>query len=762
MTDVDPLVREFLVESYENLDRLDQDFVALEQNPRDEDRLRSVFRTIHTIKGTCGFFGFSKLESVTHVGENLLCRLRDGELVLTPEITSALLALVDVVRELLARIETTSVEGDGNYTLLTQTLTRLAEQEQALPEPVHQAVPTTPTKPMEQVSHPTPTQTQTQVQTQVQGPSMTTEELARSYMRGEPAPAPLPAPHSTKTEGTCNTETGQQSVISEANVRVDVTLLDKLMTLVGELVLARNQLLQCTQARSDPALTQTSQRLNLIATELQAGVMKTRMQQIGGIWNRFPRVVRDLANQCGKQIRLEMEGQTTELDRTIIEAIKDPLTHVIRNAVDHGIESPEVRVARGKPAEGRLSLRAYHEGGQVNIEITDDGGGIDPEKVRNKAASRGLIERDRLTQLTDREVTNLIFLPGFSTAETVTNVSGRGVGMDVVKTNIERIGGSIDLQTRPGHGTTMKIKIPLTLAIIPAVVVTTGGDRYCVPQVNLVELVRLEREQARKGIEWVHKVPVYRLRGQLLPLVDLNQKLGLPDRSPEEAVNIVVVRADERSFGLVVDGVNDTEEIVVKPLSKHLKSISAFAGATIMGDGRVSLILDVPGLAPLAESESRNQRIATDREARTANKSSFRHLLLAGVGSRRVAIPLDLVSRLEEIETGTIEDCDGREVVQYRERIMPLVRLADALGCSTDQGEEGTLQVVVYTSEDRSVGLIVDRILDIVEAAVELDTPGRRAGVIGSAVVQKRVTDLLDLPAIVQATVPEIFEEAHA
>lgn len=481
MTDPDPLVREFLVESYENLDRLDQDFVALEQNPRDEPRLRSVFRTIHTIKGTCGFFGFGKLEAVTHVGENLLCRLRDGELVLDPPIATALLALVDAVREMLARIEATGAEGDGEYSALVDTLSRLAADDPAANTPTADvAVDPPPAEP----------RTQAPPESSPGFSRPTTEQLARAY-KTDPAPAPAslsqprpparpaPAPEPAADHGT--------SAVTDGNVRVDVTLLDKLMNLVGELVLARNQIVQYTAAHPDPALTQTTQRLNLIASELQEGVMKTRMQQIGTVWNRFPRVVRDLAAQCGKQVRLEMDGQGTELDRTIIEAIKDPLTHVVRNSVDHGIETPAARIAAGKSPEGRLSLRAYHEGGQVNIEITDDGGGIDPEKVKTKATARGLLDRDHAARLSDREVTNLIFLAGFSTAETVTNVSGRGVGMDVVKTNIERIGGSIDLQSRPGDGTTLKIKIPLTLAIIPAVVVTTGGDRYCIPQVNLVE-----------------------------------------------------------------------------------------------------------------------------------------------------------------------------------------------------------------------------------------------------------------------------------
>ncbi len=449
-----------------------------------------------------------------------------------------------------------------------------------------------------------------------------------------------------------------------------------------------------------------------------------------------------------------MEGKETELDKTIIEAIKDPLTHIVRNSVDHGIETPEKRLAAGKTAEGTLFLRAFHEGGQVNIEISDDGGGINAERVKAKALEKGLISREQAARLGEREMVNLVFLPGFSTAEKITNVSGRGVGMDVVKTNIEKIGGTVDIQSRPGQGTTLKIKIPLTLAIIPALVVTTGGDRYAIPQVSLLELVRLDGEQARKGIERIHGAPVYRLRGNLLPLVYLDRELQVepaPGRD-DEVVNIVVLQADDRQFGLVVDGINDTEEIVVKPLGKQFKGIPLFAGATIMGDGRVALILDVLGIAQRAHviSEVRDRALADGKSARSQDGgTAVQTLLVLSLGEqRRIAVPLSLVARLEEVAAADVEHADGREVVQYRGQIMPLLRLADVFG-GCGQGDGETMQVVVYTEDGQSVGLVVGRILDIVETAVDVRHVTNRAGLVGTAVIQGRVTDLVDVPAVV-------------
>jgi two-component system chemotaxis sensor kinase CheA len=536
------------------------------------------------------------------------------------------------------------------------------------------------------------------------------------------------------------------------------------MNLVGELVLARNQLLQGTAQSATSSAT--AQRLNLITTELQEGVMRTRMQPIGVVWNKLPRVVRDLASEMGKKIELAMEGAETELDKTIIEAIKDPLTHIVRNSCDHGIESAEDRIAKGKNPSGTILMRAFHEGGHVNIEISDDGAGVDPERVKSKAVQKGLVRAEQAALMNDWEALRLIFLPGFSTAEKVTSISGRGVGMDVVRTNIEKIGGTVDLSNRAGSGTLIKIKIPLTLAIIPGLIVSINGvaatgatehpcsHRFVIPQANLLELVRLESEKDRSQIERIHGAQVYRRRGKLLPLAYLSDVLGLPSvRQKDDVFNIVVVRAEETAFGLIVDQVNDTQEIVVKALGSQLKALSCYVGATIMGDGKIALILDVMGLARLANMLS--QPVERTRvEARPANADGRQMLLLFQAGGfSRLVLPLALVSRLEEISRDRIEYAAGAPVVRYREAILPLISLAELLDplAPAAPSLKETLQVIVFTEADRSVGIIVDEILDIVDDAVTIKRPGTRAGLLGSAVVGGKVTDFVDLAVLLDA-----------
>jgi two-component system chemotaxis sensor kinase CheA len=497
--------------------------------------------------------------------------------------------------------------------------------------------------------------------------------------------------------------------------------------------------------------------------------MKTRMQPVGNVWNKFPRVVRDLAKACGKQVRLEMEGRDTDLDKSILEAIKDPLTHLVRNSIDHGIEMPEARLAAGKPAEGVVLMRAYHEGGLVNIEISDDGAGIDVERVRAKAIEKSLVTPERAAQMPDREVANLIFMPGFSTAEKVTNVSGRGVGMDVVKTNIEKIGGTIDLLNRPGSGSTVKIKIPLTLAIIPALVVENRFGCYAIPQVSLVELVRVDTDRMKTAIEMIHGAPTYRLRGNLLPLVFLDDELGLTvEETEERAMNIVVLRSDAREFGVVVDTIRDTEEIVVKPLDKQLKDIAVFAGATIMGDGRIALILDVLGLAQRANviAETSENAAVQNLEHSASHDGRRQTLLVLGVGeSGRLALPLSAVARLEQFKRDTVEHTGGYEVVQYRGHIMPLVDIGGYLGMARRYDEEPSAEipVVVYEHRGRSVGLVIDQVLDIVEAEMTIEPVADRSGIVGAAVIEDHVTDVLDVVTIVESALPpSVFTDEAA
>ncbi|CAG4933729.1 chemotaxis protein CheA [Acidithrix sp. C25] len=781
-------VAEFLVESYENLDRLDQDLVILESDPHNKETLSSIFRTIHTIKGTCGFLGFEKLEKVAHVGENLLSKLRDGVIMINPGITSALLSTVDAVREMLSFIEQENYEGNGDYSALIELLASMTNG--TLPQPSQGSNPAT--VPSSAPTSQDPISPPEEVQPEIHAPIKVGESsfvFNKKVSKPAPPQEPVSIAAPTSEQVTVDEPLAVSPIsdvskdatppnrgdvdkdkvvtsVSDANIRVDVGLLDKLMNLVGELVLARNQILQYTSSQTDSSFVAASQRLNLITSELQEGVMKTRMQPIGNVWSKFPRVVRDLALSVGKNVAIEFEGRETELDRTIIESIKDPLTHLVRNSVDHGIETPEGRIAAGKARDGRLILRAYHEGGHVNIEIADDGAGINPDRIRANALKKGLFRADQLDKMSEREITNLIFAPGFSTAEKITNVSGRGVGMDVVKTNIEKIGGTIDIQSTPGEGTTIKIKIPLTLAIIPALVVAAGGQRYAIPQVSLVELVRLERDQAKVDIDSVYGAPVCRLRGNLLPLVYLCDLMHTSTKKIEDdAVNVVVLQADERQFGLVVDNVVDTEEIVVKPLGKQVKNVDVYAGATIMGDGRVALILDVMGIAQRSSviSEVRDRKLSELSASSTLEVGERQTLLLLGVGdSYRVAVPLSSVDRLEEFPSDALEWAGDNQVVQYRDAIMPLIWLSSTLGVpSATEVDSASIQVVVHSGHGRRVGVVVDRILDIVAVNMNLEKCSIKSQVIGSTVINDRVTDIVNVDEIVQSALVNFIDSSN-
>ena len=780
------IVKEFLIESYENLDRLDGDLVALEKDPGNRDTLASIFRTIHSIKGASGFLGFSQLEVVTHAGENLLVRLRDGLLGLTPDITTALLAMVDAVRQMLGNIEAGGSEGERNDRELISTLTRLLPAK-AQPNPPPEASPAKEEGQPDDLAKPAPNIGDILI-------SRGAAKVSQVYEAVEQQKAGDPRHHGeilvergvVKPQDVVEALRIQQQArgqsASDRTIRVDVGRLDRLMNRVGELVLLRNQIVQHANSSEDNELADASQRLNLLTGEIQEGVMKTRLQPIGTIWSRFPRTLRDVALGCGKQVRIEMKGGETELDKTIIEAIRDPLTHLVRNAVDHGIEAPEVRRAVGKKDEGLLFLQAFHEGGQVNIEVTDDGAGLDYDKLRNKAIQKGLISAGQAARMSEGEMMNLIFLPGLSTAEKVTNVSGRGVGLDVVKTNVEKIGGTVEVQSKPGQGTTVRMKIPLTLAIIPVLIVTAAGDRYAIPQASLRELVRLEGEQAHKGIELVNGAPVYRLRGRLLPLLYLGRELKADNERNDacrpqvaansrgaQSVNLIVLRAGGRQFGLVVDEINDTEEIVVKPLSKQLKSVNAYTGATIMGDGRVALILDVLGLAQRAnmvrEVRDRPGREKEGKLLPGVAAGNGRTMLLFQCGENgRMAIELTQVARLEKFHCDAVEVAAGREAVQYCGQILPLVRVSEALEGTRRKAAGGGpefLQVVVYTGQERPLGLVVDRILDIVEESFVVQRQTGRKGVMGSAVIQKRATDILDVPGLIAAISSGELPGAH-
>jgi two-component system chemotaxis sensor kinase CheA len=811
MDEMDEIVQEFLIESTENLDQLDRDLLALEVDPGSREILSSAFRTIHTIKGTSGFLAFNRLEKLTHTGESLLSRLRDGLQTMTTPTADALLLMVDTVRALLAAIEATGAEGDVEIDPVLEQLRAqmqadapaaadAAEPEVAAEEAAEQPAEADDedaaaleavaddagTEGPEEEAADLKRSEDTVVEAQVPDEEATAvapaavepapvepapvepAPVAQAAKAAEPATKPAaakPKPAAAAAKSAGKPERSEQSgkrSAAESSLRVDVDVLDALMRLAGELVLTRNQLIRGVGELSDPALTRTAQRLSVITTDLQESIMKTRMQPIDHLWSKLPRVVRDLGGQCGRQVRLAMTGQDTELDRALLEAIKDPLTHLVRNAIDHGIEAPADREAKGKPAEGVLSLRAYHNSGQVVIEVADDGAGIDPAKISAKAVERGLRTPAELAEMSDTELLQLIFEAGFSTAAAVTNVSGRGVGMDVVKTNIEAIGGAIEIESAPGEGTTCRLRVPLTLAIVPALTVECGMDRYAIPQVSLLELVALEESHAASAIEEVAGAPVYRLRGVLLPLIDLGEVLGVPRQSERQGSQVIaVLQAGSRRFGLLVDRVVNTEEIVVKALSARLKNIGVYSGATILGDGKVALILDVQNLARRALRSDVAERAAAEAYGTGGARSrrEAERLLIAGVGDgRRVAISMSMVTRLEMISADTIESVGSREVVQYRGRILPLIRLARHLG--THEGEQSELPVAVYSREGHSVAIVMDEIIDIVEHDDPVRSDIDDHGFLGSVVVKDQIIGLLDVEQTILAADPGFFSSA--
>ena len=768
MEDLGEIVGEFLMESHENLDQIDRDLVALEQEPDSRDLISRIFRAIHTIKGTSGFLAFGRLEKLAHAGESLLSRLRDGVQAVTPDTITTLLATIDGVRTLLAAIEESGNEGDVDVeSIITQVHAQMnvdgppaARAEPAVaetPEPLKEEPVRPAPEPVEGQRRPLgemlvesgaaqPADVGSALQAQLEGDERRLGTILLE--EGKAAPAAV--------NEALQAQTPKRSIADSA-IRVDVDLLDTLLNMVGELVLARNQLVRGVMEIGDATLVRSAQRLGMITSELQAGIMKTRMQPIEHIWSKLPRVVRDLSNGLGKQVALVMEGKDTELDRSLLEAVKDPLTHLVRNAVDHGIENPDQRIATGKTAEGKLTLRAYHEGGHVAVEVADDGAGLNVERIAQKAVENGLARPEQIAAMDRREIMAMVFLPGFSTADKVTNVSGRGVGMDVVKTNIENIGGAVSVDSTPGEGTVWRLTIPLTLAIIQALTVDCGDQRYVVPQVAVLELVFIDGQSTK--IEYASGAPVYRLRGKLLPLIRLDRALGL-DVGGDQGVYIMVLQADGRRFGMVVDRVLNTEEVVVKALNSRFKDIGLYAGATILGDGKVGLILDVSSLARrshLTADSDRKNMIGSSR-ASTGTGSGER-LLVTAVGERRVAIPLDTVTRLEEFPRDRIEHAGSREVVQYRGQILPLVRLSHLLGAYSEEPEGDTVSVVVYSEGGRSVALVVDRIVDIAENSATARRDAEEDGLVGTAVIQQRVTELLDVRRAILAADPNFYND---
>jgi two-component system chemotaxis sensor kinase CheA len=737
MSEQDELLVDFLVETKESLDHLDEELLALEASPSDRDLINSIFRRLHTIKGVCGFLDLHKLESVTHAGETLLGELRSDQLKVTDVIISLLLKLCDAIRNITESLEQTKTEGVLDCSQLASDLLAASKPESA------------PTDKSEQLS--LDDEFEALLDQRAGDIALAPETPEPSINQTAVESIPLQSTQSPAAD--VPEASNQRGAVQDSSLRVDVQLLDHLMNLAGELVLARNQILQATKAVDDPNFRSITQRLNLVTSELQEGVMKTRMQPISTVWGKFPRVVRDLAISCKKQVRLEMHGKETELDKTLIEAIKDPLTHIVRNSIDHGVELPERRVAVGKPAEGCITMGAFQEGGYVIIEIVDDGAGLNTDKIRERAIERGLITRDRGQSMSEGDVHRLIFAPGFSTADTITNLSGRGVGMDVVKSSVEKIGGHVDIQSWAGEGSTIRLKIPLTLAIIPALLLSCSGHKFAVPQSAITELVQFSASERAGVLSWVGDYPFYRLREDLLPIVFLNKHLELQaqERDGESAQVIVVMDCDGCRFGVVVDQVHDTEEIVVKPLGRVLGAIQTYAGATILGDGQIALILDPVVLAKEArveQQESKAELLA--RESEQSAKQGDKQLLVVQVSDdTRAAIPLHLVKRLEEFRAEQIERVGGAPVVQYRGAILPLLDVAKVLQVATANWQSGS--VVVVGEGDRIVGLQVRAIVDV-SADISAEQPVYgKPGIQSFGVIQGKATAMLDINQLMTA-----------
>src|SRR6478672_7491563 len=767
---MDDLLREFLTETSESLDTVDNQLVRFEQDPSDAKILDNIFRLVHTIKGTCGFLGLPRLEALAHAGETLMGKFRDGMPVKAQAVT-LILSSIDRIKEILAGLEATEAEPEGTDEDLIDKLHAMAEggshaeaeaAVEAPPAPVVEAPPTQPAATagmlVDQV-----------LERPLRPGEVSLDDLERAFRETEievaaPAAAPVaelapaaPAPKAeaaseprakeakpSKKAAAAEGDVQESDKIANQSIRVNVDTLEHLMTMVSELVLTRNQLLEISRRNEDTEFKVPLQRLSNVTAELQEGVMKTRMQPIGNAWQKLPRIVRDLSGELGKQIELEMHGADTELDRQVLDLIKDPLTHMVRNSADHGLETPAERAAAGKPEQGTIRLSAYHEGGHIIIRIADNGRGLNTERIKAKALQNGLVSEAELEKMTEAQIHKFIFAPGFSTAASVTSVSGRGVGMDVVRTNIDQIGGTIDIKSVAGEGSSVTIKIPLTLAIVSALIVEAGGDRFAIPQLSVVELVRA-RANSEHRIERIKDTAVLRLRNKLLPLMHLKKLLKIDDGSSSDPENgfIVVTQVGSQTFGIVVDGVFHTEEIVVKPMSTKLRHIEMFSGNTILGDGAVIMIIDPNGIArALGAAGSDSHEIADENAAmRASTAEQLTSLLVFRAGSSQPkAVPLGLVTRLEELPTDKIELSNGRYMVQYREQLMPLVQM-DGVSVQTS----GAQPILVFADDGRSMGLVVDEIIDIVEERLMIEVAGQQDGILGSAVIKGQATEVIDV-----------------
>lgn len=782
----DELLGEFVVEAKEHLADIENQFLSIEASGADVDvdLINEVFRAIHSIKGAAGFLGMTKVNDLSHSLENILNMMRNSELTPNSEMIDVMLRSADRLEGLIDDIFNSN---EADVSEFVAALEKIAAGEQA-------EAAAGDLKETEEASSEVAefdSGTSPEEEPAITEAAIESDTVTEPVRKQETAPAPVPTatpepPAQPQASSTETTAAAKPQVTPEASIRVSVSVLDKLMNLAGELVLSRNQLMQAIASNPDSGLDTIASRLDQVTSEVQESIMQTRMQQIGTVFTKFPRIVRDLSNKLDKQCQLNIEGKEVEVDKTIIEAISDPLTHLIRNSVDHGVEIPADRKKKNKPAEGTMNLRAFYQAGKVRIEIEDDGAGIDPNKLKEKAVEKSVITAERAEQMGDREALRLIFHPGFSMAAKVTDVSGRGVGMDVVRTNISKLGGTVDVESVVGAGTKIIITLPLTLAIIPSLIVQSNNERFAIPQVNIAELVRVRREEIDQKIGRVKDAEVLRLRGNLLPLLRLDQALrdeedqSEPSEEQEakqiirEATNIIVLETGQQRFGVIVDGLHDSEEIVVKPLGRHLKGCPCLSGATILGDGHVALILDVAGIATheqiscaekaVKEEEKKNKKSGTDQEEDTQFM-----LMFSNHSSEHFAVSMDVISRIERIRADQIDSVGGHELLQYRSTTMSLLRLENCITAKSPDPKK-RLYVVVFEVAGNEVGLIAPALEDIRDVSMNIDTVTlTEPGVMGSMVLAEQTTRYIDLFEIARIAHPEwsadrkpiVEEEGH-
>ena len=775
------LLADFVIESNEHLADIENQFLAIEEAAPDVDAnlVNEVFRAIHSIKGAAGFMGLTTVNDLAHNLENVLNMIRNEELAPNSKIVDVLLKGADRLKSLIEDVENSNGQDVSDHVTALEAIANGQDIEEAPAteveeEPVVESAPAEAATPATDDEEDIDAKIEKALQEaqakriaeKAKKTSDASSSSTKSTQPDSPAQKPVQTePISKKTPAADSEKVAKPAV--EANIRVAVGVLDSLMNLAGELVLSRNQLVQAVSTEEKSGIDAIAARVDQVTSELQEAIMQTRMQQIGSVFGKFPRVIRDLSSKLGKQCDLEIEGKDVEVDKTIIEAIGDPLTHLIRNSVDHGVESPEDRTAAGKSAKGKILLRAFYQAGKVRIEIQDDGGGIDPNILKEKAVKKGIINQEKADTMSDREAIRLIFAPGFSTAAKVTDVSGRGVGMDVVRTNIAKLGGTVDVESTLGQGTNIVVMLPLTLAIVPSLIVQVGQDRFAIPQVGIVELVRVRENERQARLGKVNNAEVLRLRGQLLPLVRLSQSLGCKSQEEIEAeltgaTNIIVVDTGQTQFGLVVDALHDSEEIVVKPLGRHHKDCRCLSGATILGDGHVALILDIPGIAVEEELNDMNEEdldVNNHQDAQEESEDEQSVLLFMNSPNDHFAVPMDIISRLERVRIDQIDSVAGREVLQYRNSTLPLIRTENVISAESYENLEW-IYVVVFEAKGTEVGLIAPHLKDIRRITTHIDTTSfTEPGVIGSLVIEEKTIRMLSLFDLTKACYPDWFVE---